>query len=119
VPSAFLMRLRQNSQAIFNITVRSGTGPDLLTGVTLNFWLKAATVTVNGLVPAPDADLATVKLSTSTGEIVITDAINGLATLTIPPSAVATAGTYYGRLDAVVAGVATAVSWGPVDIAAS
>jgi hypothetical protein len=119
VPSAFLMRLRQNSQAVYSITVRSGTGPDLLTGIELDFWLKPATVTVNGLVPAPDTDPGAIKLSTSTGEIVITDPVNGLATLTIPPSAVATAGTYYGRLDAVVAGVATAVAWGSVDIAAS
>lgn len=119
MPSAFFLRLRQNSQAVYTITVRSGMGPDLLTGVTLNFYLKAATVTVNGLVPAPDTDPATVKLSTSTGEIVVTDAINGLAVLTIPPTAVAIAGTFYGRLDAVVASVPTAVAWGPVDIAAS
>jgi hypothetical protein len=119
VPSGFLMRLRQNSQAIYNITVYQGQGNDNLTDTTLNFYLKTATVTVAGLVPAPDSDPATIVLSTTTGEIVITDPAAGLATLTIPPSAVPTAGAFYGRLDAVVGDVPTAVAWGPVDIAAS
>jgi hypothetical protein len=112
MPSAFLLRLRQNSQAVINITVRSGTAPDNLTGLELDFYIKTTAATL-------DADSSTRKLSTVTGAIVFTDAPNGKAVLTIPPSAVPLAATLYGRLDLLVASVPTAVAWGTVIVAAS
>lgn len=84
-------------------------GPYSLSGLTLNFYLKPSADT-------PDSDPSVVKLSTGSGEIVVTDAANGLATVTIAKADLPTAGTYFARVDAVQAGVTKTAGFGPVTI---
>lgn len=68
----------------------TGTAFDL-TGRTVEFYVKAnATVS--------DTDPSVVKLSTATGEITITDAINGVCEVTVPAQQ---PGSWWRRLDVV------------------
>jgi hypothetical protein len=62
--------------------------------------------------------VSTVKLSTGTGEVQITDPVNGLAVVTIPHTALATAGLFWWRADAVISGSRKTGGYGPLEIKA-
>jgi hypothetical protein len=66
-------------------------------GTSVEFFIKSSQTT-------PDTDTGTIKLSTETGEITITDAANGKCQVAVPASATSLAGHFWWRADAVGAG---------------
>jgi len=78
--------------------------PVNLAGKVINFYVKADA-------SVPDADPSVTKLSTSTGEITVTDAANGICTVAVPAQQ---AGTLWRRLDVVTAGQPKTAVWGPL-----
>lgn len=75
-----------------------------LTGKVINFYVKPSA-------DVADASLSVTKLSTSTGEITVTDAVNGVCIVAVPPQA---AGTLWRRLDVVTAGQPKTAVYGPL-----
>jgi hypothetical protein len=94
-----------NPETVKEIVTDDDTGlPFNLTGTTVEFWIKPdATV--------PDTDPSVVKLSTSTGEVTLTDAAGGVATVAVPAQS---AGTSWRRLDVVSGGSRKTAVYGPL-----
>jgi hypothetical protein len=109
MPVARDLKLYQGNQEIFTVTVTKDDDglPQNLTGLVVNVYLKAARETA-------DLDASTVKLSTSTGEIVLTTPLSGLCTVTVPASALATAGRRWWRCDVIIGGQAKTAAFGPL-----
>jgi len=78
-------------------------------GTVVDFWIKLQSTT-------PDADPSTVHLSTTTGEVQITDAMNGIATVTIGHAHLAASGLFWWRCDALVQGSRKTAGYGPLQI---
>jgi hypothetical protein len=92
----------------FNLTITSGGSAYNLTGVELDMFLKPQA----GI---PDSTSGVVKLSTATGEITITNAAGGLATVAIPNADVGSVNGYsFYRVDAVVSSKRNTVLYGSV-----
>lgn len=85
-----------------------GTPLDL-TGVTLEMLLKASEAT-------PDDDPGVTTLSTTGGEITITDAELGTFEVTIPDTALTEAGIRWYRVDAVAGTSRKTIVYGPLKI---
>lgn len=94
-----------NTETVEETVTDDDTGqPFNLTGKTVEFYIKAnATV--------PDTDPSVVKLSTATGEVTVTDAAGGVATVAVPAQA---AGTAWHRLDVVSGGSRKTAVYGPL-----
>jgi hypothetical protein len=93
------------------LTITSSGSALNLTGITLEMYLKTA----SGIA---DTDPSTLKLSTVTGEIVITNPTGGLATAAIASSHLQPGGTVYGwyRVDTINAGKRNTAIYGKVAI---
>jgi len=93
------------------LAITSSGSPLNLTGLTLEMYLKTA----SGIA---DTDPSTLKLSTATGEITITNAAGGLATAAVASSHLQPGGTVYNwyRLDTVNAGKRNTAIFGKVAI---
>jgi hypothetical protein len=93
------------------LAITSSGSPLNLTGLTLEMYLKTAS-------GVADTDPSTLKLSTVTGEIVITNPTGGLATAAIASSHLQPGGTAYGwyRLDTINAGKRNTAIFGKVGI---
>lgn len=102
---ADLTLIEGNTETVKETVLDDDTGQPLnLSGKTVEFYLKAdATV--------PDTDPSVVKLSTSTGEVTITDAAGGVATVAVPAQS---AGTSWRRLDVVSGGSRKTAIYGPL-----
>lgn len=85
----------------------TGTVLDL-TGATVEAFLKVAAST-------PDNDAGVWKGSTATGEITLTDAVNGLLEIAIPGSAVTTTKGWW-RCDVVVSSRRKTAAYGQVTV---
>lgn len=68
-----------------------------ITGMQLDFYIKLAETT-------SDSDPSTVHLSTTSGEITLTDPVNGVAQIFISRTHLQTAGNLWYRLDVTSAG---------------
>lgn len=104
------LELFQGNQEIFTITVSKDDGTvQNLTGLTVNVYLKPARET-------SDTDPSVIKLSTATGEIVLTTPTSGLCTVTVPTTALATAGRRWWRCDVVISGQPKTAAYGPLKV---
>lgn len=104
------LELYQGNQETFTITVTKDDGTvQNLTGLTVNLWIKPARETA-------DTDPLVIKLSTSTGEIVLTTPLAGLCTVTVPASALALAGRRWWRCDVLVGGQPKTAAYGPLKV---
>jgi hypothetical protein len=100
-----LKLIEGNPETVRETITDDDTGLPLnLTGKTLNFYIKPSA-------DVADTDPAVTKLSTTGGQITITDAVNGICTVAVPPQA---AGTLWRRLDVVTAGQPKTAVWGPL-----
>lgn len=77
-----------------------------LTGKVINFYIKPNADTA-------DTALTVTKLSTTTGEITITDAINGVCAVAVPAQQ---AGTLWRRLDVIISAQPKTAVYGPLYI---
>jgi hypothetical protein len=68
-----------------------------ITGMQLDFYIKSAPLT-------PDTDPGTVHLSTATGEITLTDPVNGSARIFVARAHLQNAGSLWYRLDVLSGG---------------
>lgn len=97
-----------NPETVRETVTDDDTGNPLnLVGKTINFYIK----------PSPDVaddDASVTKLSTSTGEITITDAAGGICAVAVP--AQQPPGTFWHRLDVVAAGQPKTAVYGPLYI---
>jgi hypothetical protein len=71
------------------------------TALPLNLTGKVVTFIIKADRTVPDTDPSVVTLSTATGEITITDAVNGVCQVAVPAQP---AGVFWRRLDVVTAG---------------
>jgi hypothetical protein len=92
----------------YDFTITSGGNPYDITSKTINMFLKTA---------AGDSDTAgsTVKLSTATGEIVITNGPGGAATVAWPLLSTTTTPGFY-RIEVIVSGKAHTALYGKIGI---
>jgi hypothetical protein len=102
--------LGQYNDETLNLAITSGGGVLNITGLTIEVYFKTNAA-------ALDTDPGTVKLSTTTGEVVITSGSGGLATVSIPSAdlQLTTAPTFW-RCDIVNAGKRNTVFFGSVKI---
>lgn len=92
------LALTQASGAAFN-----------LTGSTVNFYIKPSALT-------PDSAATVIKLSTTTGEVVVTDQLGGLATVTIPASDLKIPVGRFWRCDVVQGSTTKTALFGQVQV---
>jgi hypothetical protein len=98
----YTIALNQNNDEVVQLTFTeadptdSGT-PFNLAGLEVEFFIKPTRTT-------PDSASGVVKLSTVGGQIVVTNATEGIATVTIPAADLATAGALWWRVDVVDVG---------------
>jgi hypothetical protein len=105
------IHLAQFNDETLALTITSGGSAQNLTGVELDVFLK----TKSGVA---DTDPSTIKLSTVTGEVVITNAGGGLATVAIPATDLLTLGIGFWRTDLVVSGKRNTAIFGTVSVTA-
>jgi hypothetical protein len=86
----------------------SGT-PLSLVGATINFVIKASKTT-------PDSSAIAILTTGSAGGVTITNATDGLATVTIPPSALALQGAFWWRADVLFNGVPKTAGYGYLNV---
>jgi hypothetical protein len=104
------MTLFQNNDETVQLPFVSGDAPYPIPGGTvIDFWIKPQSTT-------PDGDPSSVHLSTATGEVQITDAMNGIATVTIGHAHLAQSGLFWWRADAVVQGSRKTAGYGALQI---
>lgn len=104
------LELFQGNQEIFTVTVTKDDGTvQNLTGLTVNVYLKPARET-------SDLDGQVIKLSTATGEVVLTTPLAGLCTVTVPASALALAGRRWWRCDVIIGGQPKTAAYGPLKV---
>jgi hypothetical protein len=97
-----------NDETLAVAVLNNGVAQDL-TGKTLQALFKTAAGVL-------DTDPSTVTLTSSSGGIVVTNAVGGLATITIPRADLASAGVTFWRLDVVAAGLQNTAMYGKVSI---
>jgi hypothetical protein len=103
------IHLAEFNDETLNLTITSGGTAQNLTGIELDMFLK----TKAGVL---DTDPSTIKLSTVTGEIVITNAPSGLVTVSIPATDLAGIGIGFYRVDLFVGGKRNTAIYGTVTI---
>jgi hypothetical protein len=100
-----LKLIEGNPETVRETITDDDTGLPLnLTGKVVNFYIKPSADTA-------DADLSVTKLSTSTGEVTVSDAAGGVCTVAVPAQA---AGTLWRRLDVVSGGQPKTAVYGPL-----
>lgn len=93
-----------NNETATAVVYQEGTTtPQSLSGATIELYVKTTASTTDG-------DSSTVKLSTATGEITITDAANGAISITFP--SFASPGTRWYRLDTIITGKRRTAAYG-------
>ena len=108
--STMRMTLLQNNDETILLPFTSGDDVwPIPAGTVFEFWIKQQSTT-------PDADASSIKLSTATGEIQVTDGPNGETTLTIGHAHLPTSGLYWWRCDAIVQGSRKTAGYGPLQI---
>ncbi len=94
---AYLL-LNQGNDELPDLTLTKSDGtPYNLTGATVEMFIKPSAVT-------SDSDSRVLKLSTATGEITVTDATGGLATVDIAAAGLAIPIARYYRVDIIASG---------------
>lgn len=90
--------LNQGNDETVALTITQSDGSVFdLTGTTVNFYIKPSAMT-------PDSDSRVVLLSTTTGGVTVTDAKNGLVTVSIPHANLAAPVARFWRCDVVSGG---------------
>jgi hypothetical protein len=107
MPNLVTLEQTAGNDETYTLTVTSeGTRqPFDLTGTTVEVYYKTTASTA-------DTDPSTVKLSTATGEIVLTNPTAGLATVT-SSAAKQVAGNFWWRADVVSGGTRRSAAFGP------
>lgn len=110
--SSVALTLNENNDENINIIVTTNNptpGTVLnLTGMTVEGYLKVSAAT-------SDVDGSTWKGSTATGEVTLTDAAAGKATIAVPASAVVT-GKGWWRCDVISAGKRKTAAYGVITV---
>lgn len=101
--------LMEHNDETLDVTITKNGSALNLTGYTIEAYLKATSATA-------DADATTEKLSTTTGEITITNAATGQAEIAIPAVDLADTTHTFWRLDVVNAGKRNTVFSGKVTV---
>jgi hypothetical protein len=100
-----LKLIEGNPETVRETITDEDTGLPLdLTGKVVNFYIKPGADTA-------DTDPAVTKLSTSTGEVTVTDAAGGVCRVAVPAQQ---AGTLWRRLDVVTTGQPKTAVYGPL-----
>lgn len=110
--TAVQLRLPQGKDAVIDLEpVWRGNAVYDLTDVTLTAWIKPSAD-----VPDDDPGVAVITaVAGANGVITVTDAVNGLATLTISGSVISSPGTLFWHVDAAdETGSSGTVAYGPV-----
>jgi hypothetical protein len=106
------LALNENNDENVNVTITtnnpSAGTPLNLTGLTVEGYLKVSASTA-------DSDAATWKGSTTTGEVTITDAVNGKVSIAIPASAIGTTKGWW-RCDVISSGKRKTAAYGAVTV---
>jgi hypothetical protein len=111
--STFRMTLYQNNDETIDLpfTSEDAVYPLTAPGLEVDFFIKTSQAT-------PDSDPSTIKLSTVTGDIVVSDGPDGVATLTLSHTHLQTPGLFWWRCDAVIQGSRKTAGYGPLQIQA-
>lgn len=100
--------MEHNDETLDVVIKKNGTNLNI-TGYTIEAYLKTSATTA-------DTDGTTIKLSTATGEITITDAPNGAAEVAIPATDLADVTHTFWRLDVLLSGKRNTVFSGKVTV---
>lgn len=94
-------------KASITVIQEDNNAPQNLTGAVIEVYIKPTAATA-------DADGSVVKLSTVTGEVVVTSIPNGTATITFPDTL--SAGTKWYRADVIITGQRKTCVFGSITI---
>jgi hypothetical protein len=112
VTTNYTLTLNENNDEVVKLTITNadtGAPYPLTGGVVVNMYLKTTENT-------PDSDPSTVTLSSSGGQITITDANNGICQAAVPATALAVSGAKWWRADVVGPGGKKTASYGNLNV---
>ena len=105
------LQLSERNDETINLVLLQPDGitPYNLTGATVRFFIKPSAA-------SGDTDIDVILLSNVTSGIVVTDAVNGLATVTIPMADLPAPVAKFWRVDVVAAGQTKTAMFGLLQI---